>query len=158
MQSEGSYSCRRCVNWDFYKDKHNLLLFDSPNKYPEDFTKLHSHKLAPQKVTSKLLQSVCEITHTKISEGIWSRFEGDAYLKAHGINNNLRQNIIECAENVYLLSKLDTLEYKYQRYLISEKDCNPINFTQHPLLKVRFFQLELNCLLMLLCIYYFSGL
>ena len=41
------------------------------------------------------LISVCEITHTKISKGIWSRFEGDSYLKAHGINNALRQNITE---------------------------------------------------------------
>ena len=128
----------RCDNWDFYKDQYNVLLFDPPNKYPEDFTNLYSHKLAPQKVTSKLLQSVCKITHAKISEGIWSRFEGDAYLKAHGINNDLRQNIIECAENVYLLSKLETLEYKFQRYLVSDKDLNPNNFTQHPLSKVWF--------------------
>ena len=79
VQSEDSYTCKRCVTWDFYKDKHNLLLFDPQNKYPEDFTNLHSHKLASQKVTSKLLQSIYEITHTKISEVIWSRFEGDAY-------------------------------------------------------------------------------
>ena len=52
--------------------------------------------------------------------------------------------IIECAENVYLLSKLDTLEYKYQRYLISDKDRNPINFTQHPLLKVWFSTVEIE--------------
>ena len=75
------------------------------------------------------MQSVCEITHTKISDGIWSRFEGDAYLKVHGINNDLQQNIIECAEIIYLLSKLDTLENKYKRYLTSDKDHNPINYT-----------------------------
>ena len=84
------------------------------------------------------MQSVCEITHTKISDGIWSRFEGDAYLKTHGINNDLQQNIIECAEIIYLLSKLDTLENKYKRYLTSDKDHNPINYTQHPLPKVWF--------------------
>ena len=138
VKSGESNSCRRCVNWDFYNDKCNLLLFDPPNKYPADFRNSHSPKLAPKKVTSKLLQTVCEITHTKVSEGIWSRFEGDAYLKAHGINNDLWQNIIECAENIYLLSQLDTLENKYKRYLISDKACNPNNYTPHPLPKVWF--------------------
>ena len=133
-----TYSCRHCVNWDFYKDEYNLLLFDPPNKFPKGCSNSHSNKLAPQKITSRLLLSVCENSHTKISEGIWSRLEGDAYLKAHGINIDLRQNIIECAENIYLLSKLNTLEHRYQKYLTSDKERNPNKYIQHPLPKVWF--------------------
>ena len=36
------------------------------------------------------------------------------------------------------MSKLETLEYKYRRYLLSDIDLNPNNFTQHPLPKVWF--------------------
>ena len=60
--------------------------------------------------------SACENSHTKISEGIWSRFEGDAYLKAHMVSILILDN----------------------QYLTSDKEHNPNKYMQHPLPKVWF--------------------
>ena len=54
-----SYSCKKCMNWEFYGDNENLLLFEPPNKYPMDCDKLHNNKLRPQMLTSELLLKVC---------------------------------------------------------------------------------------------------
>ena len=90
------------MNQEFYgEDNPNILLFDPPNKYPADYDNLIDNKLQPQVLTSEVLQKVCKITHYKILQGSWSSFEGDAYFKVRGLNDDLRTNIIECAENMY---------------------------------------------------------
>ena len=102
------------MNWEFYGDNKNLLLFEPPNKYPMDCDKLHNNKLQPQMLTSELLLKVCKTSHEKVSKGYWSISEGDAYLKVHGLNDDLRQNIIECAENMFLMSNLEGMESKHR--------------------------------------------
>ena len=150
-----SYSCKTCMNWEFYGDNENLLLFGPPNKYPMDCDKLHNNKLRPQMVTSELLLKVCKTTHEKVSKGYWSSSEGDAYLKVHGLNDDLRQNIIECAENMFLMSNLEGMESKYRTYILSDQ--KKIQKNINVILFPRFghHQWVLSCLWMHLCIYFF---
>ena len=130
------YSCKTCMNWEFYGDNKNLLLFEPPNKYPMDCDKLHNNKLQPQMLTSELLLKVCKTTHEKVSKGYWSISEGDAYLKVHGLNDDLRQNIIECAENMFLMSNLEGMETKHRTYILSDQQKNPEKYQRYPLPRV----------------------
>ena len=75
-----SYSCKNCINWEFYGDKKNLLLFDPPKNYPTDYCdKLHNNKLCLQKLTSELLLKVYKSTLDKTLKGYWSNSDGDSY-------------------------------------------------------------------------------
>ena len=131
-----SYSCKNCMNWEFYGDNNNLLLFDPPKNYPADCDKLHNNKLSPQMLTSELLLKTCKHTHDKILLGYWSSSEGDSYLKAHGLNEDLRQNIVECAENMYLIANMDNMDTKFKTYLMSDQQKNPSRYEPYPLPKV----------------------
>ena len=39
----------------------------------------------------------------------------------HGLNDGLRQNIIECVENMYLMESMEDMETKFRTYLLSDK-------------------------------------
>ena len=52
------------------------------------------------------------------------------------MNNDLRQNIIECAENMYIMANVEDMESKYRTYLLSNKQKNSAKYQCYPLPKV----------------------
>ena len=94
--------CKKFLNWDVSNTEHNLTYYQSPEDYPKDFNDLKDGKLNSKKITFTTLKEICGLAHKKIAQGRWSSKQAISYMMVHGINEILRDKIINHADNLYM--------------------------------------------------------
>ena len=121
--------CKKCLNWDISNTNHKLTYFPSPENYPDDLNDLRNGKLQSKKITFLQLKEVCALTHEKIKKGKWKSKQANSYMQVNGINEILREAIINDADEVYVMTqdgefhedKLNGLPGEVKRNLFEKK-------------------------------------
>ena len=134
------WKCDICLNWNIDL-QHKLLVYPSPNSFPEgELNEDKDKQIKPFQLSYELItKNVSKVFHN-IKHGKWSARQARAFLSVLCVSHTAQENIIAHAQNAYELLFLEKNQLQYpSRYiniLKKKKECPSLCF--HPCGLVRF--------------------
>ena len=123
--------CTKCVCWNVGNDKYGILSFDPPKKFPEVGSNwLDNGKLNCRKISNNQLKASFDLAHDNYIRGIWSYDNADTYLKVSGIKESIREELLEHADNIICLNKINSMQSSGENtdYVLEDYRNNPENY------------------------------
>ena len=130
-------TCNDCADWEFYSNGKSLF-FEPPAKYPLNCAMLVDKKLFPRRINSSFLRKICDHAHNNMVNGLWTKAECESYLKVYGLNEDLRENIINNGDNIFLYNSIDSMTESNKKFYVNDRRKRPRQYEKYPLPKVWF--------------------
>ena len=121
------WKCDTCLNWNI-DSQHKLLVYPSPNSFPEgELNEDKDKQIKPFQLSYELItKNVSKVFHN-IKHGKWSARQARAFLSVLCVSHTAQENIIAHAQNAYELLFLEKNQLQYpSRYiniLKKKKEC-----------------------------------